>query len=151
MNRNQHTKLYLFFFLYSALMLWLLFGRIPNGNGLPFEAYFGSHINLIPFRTIHRFSRLLVPPVRPAFLRMAINNLLGNVLLFIPLGYFLPRLFSGLRKFWRTLLSTCVIMSLVEILQLLLMVGTCDIDDLILNAFGSALGYGVYKLCSRKQ
>ena len=149
MNRSKNSKHILFFLLYSALMLWLLFGRIPNSIGQPFGAYFWSHINLVPFRTIRRFSRLLVPPVRRVFLRMAINNLLGNILMFVPLGYFLPRLFVGLRRLWRTALASCIIMSLVEILQLLLMVGTCDIDDLILNTLGSVLGYGVFRICNR--
>ena len=149
MPQSRNRRAVLFFLVYAAVMLWLLFGRSPYSGDASFEKYFLTHINFVPFRTIRRFSRLLTPPVRPVFLRMAVNNLLGNILMFIPLGYYLPSLFVGLRKFWRTLLSTCIIMSLVEVLQLVLTVGTCDIDDLILNTIGSAFGYCIYRLCNR--
>jgi len=31
-------------------------------------------------------------------------------------------------------------------LQLLTLLGSCDIDDLLLNLMGTALGYGVFRL-----
>ena len=34
----------------------------------------------------------------------------------------------------------------VELLQMLLLVGTCDVDDLILNLLGAALGDGLFRL-----
>ena len=34
----------------------------------------------------------------------------------------------------------------VELLQMLLLVGTCDVDDLIQNLLGAALGYGLFRL-----
>jgi glycopeptide antibiotics resistance protein len=45
-------------------------------------------------------------------------------------------------------ISLCVSL-LIEILQLIFYLGTCDIDDLILNVLGSLLGYGVYRLFKR--
>ena len=79
-------------------------------------------------------------------MRIAIRNLLGNILLFTHLGIFLPVLFPPLRKFFRTLLSVTFIITIIELCQLALMVGSCDIDDLILNVSGAALGYGLYRL-----
>ena len=35
-------------------------------------------------------------------------------------------------------------MTVVEVLQMLLRVGVCDVDDLILNTLGAAIGYGCY-------
>ena len=134
------------FGLYCGLMLWLLFARQPNPAEVPFPVYIRAHVNLRPFRTIQLFSRLLVPPVREYLVRIAIRNLLGNILLFTPLGIFLPVLFPPLRKFFRTLLSVTFIITIIELCQLALMVGSCDIDDLILNVSGAALGYGLYRL-----
>jgi len=34
----------------------------------------------------------------------------------------------------------------IELLQMLLLVGTCDVDDIILNVSGAAIGYGIFKL-----
>ena len=59
---------------------------------------------------------------------------------------FLPVLFPPLRKFFRTVLSVTFIIAVIELCQLALMVGSCDIDDLILNVSGAALGYGLYRL-----
>lgn len=149
MERTGHRKKAIVFFLYCLIMLFLLFARMPNERGLPFPEYLRTHLNLVPFRTIRRFSRLLVPPVRPYLVKIALHNLLGNVLLFVPLGYFLPALFSKLRGFFLTLLAVCVTVCCVEILQVLFIVGTCDIDDLILNLLGAAVGYGVYRITEK--
>lgn len=140
-----------FFILYALVMLYLLFARSPKDPDIPFAVYLRTHLNLVPFRTIRRFSRLLMPPVRPYLLRIALHNLLGNILLFIPLGYLLPDLFPPLRKFWLTALAVAVTITTVELLQLLLTVGTCDVDDLILNVLGASMGYGVYRVVHRKE
>lgn len=144
-KRIRKTAIYLFL-LYCGWMLWLLFARQPNPAELPFPVYMQSHINLHPFRTIRLFTRILVPPVRESLVRAAIRNLLGNIFLFVPLGFLLPMIFSVLRKFFRTFLSVILIVGVIELTQLVLMVGSCDVDDLILNVTGSVLGYGLYKL-----
>lgn len=139
------------FILYALIMLYLLFARSPKDPGIPFAVYLRAHLNLVPFRTIRRFSRLLMPPVRPYLLRIALHNLLGNILLLIPLGYLLPDLFPPLRRLWLTALAVAVTITTVELLQLLLTVGICDVDDLILNVLGASMGYGVYRIVHRKE
>ena len=47
-----------------------------------------------------------------------------------------------------TLLTVILVISAVEAAQTLLLVGTCDIDDLILNTAGAAIGYGLYRCFS---
>lgn len=149
MERSFNRKKAILFGLYCLGMLLLLFARAPKDAGLPFPVYLRTHLNLVPLRTIRRFSRLLIPPVRPYLVRIALHNLLGNILLFIPFGYFLPDLFPGLRRFFLTALAVTVTITTVELLQLLLTVGTCDIDDLLLNVTGASLGYGLYRLTHR--
>ena len=147
--RSKYRK-YVLFLLYCAVMLWLLLARMPNEAGVPFTVYLHTHFNPVPLRTIRRFSRLLRPPVRPYLLRIAIRNLLGNIVLFIPLGYFLPQVSARLRKFWLTFLAVAFIITTIELAQLFFMVGTCDIDDLILNLAGASLGYGLFRLTNRE-
>lgn len=149
MERSSRLRRSFLFGLYCACMLWLLFGRWPNPRAIPFGEYLSTHLNIMPFRTIRLFGRLLVPPVRPYFVRAALRNLLGNIFLFVPLGYFLPDLCPRLRKFWVTFLSATIIVAVVELTQLVLMVGTCDIDDLMLNVLGASMGYGLYRLTHR--
>lgn len=67
-------------------------------------------------------------------------NILGNILMFGPLGLLLPLLWKCFRKFSKTVLFGFVISFTIEFSQLFLARGT-DIDDLILNTIGTMLGY----------
>lgn len=145
---QSNRKRAVLFIMYVSVMLYLLFGRTPNPRGLPFPVYLRANLNLVPFRTIRRFARLLIPPVRPYLVRIALHNLFGNVVLFIPLGWFLPALFPKLRSFPMTFLSVFVSVSCVEVLQVLFTIGICDVDDLLLNLLGASLGYGAYRFYS---
>ena len=133
------------FMTYGALMLWLLFDRPGFTPGIPYWEQVTAQLNLIPFRTLRLFAGLLDSGNR-ALIRMAMINLGGNVLMFIPLGFLLPKVFPKLSSLPRILLTTAVIITCVEVIQLFTLVGCCDIDDLILNVLGSALGFGLHKL-----
>ena len=49
----------------------------------------------------------------------------------------------------KALLCAALIITAVEIAQLLTLVGSCDVDDLILNLAGSTVGYILYKIISK--
>ena len=131
------------FGLYCALMWLLLFNRSGYEAGIPYWEQLKC--NLLPFKTITRFLwalRFSHGGVRTH----AFINLAGNVVMFIPFGFFLPKLWQKQRKLWRTLLTTALIILLVELTQMFTLVGSCDTDDLILNTLGAAIGYGGYKI-----
>ena len=147
----RHCKLNMALFgIYCAVMLWLLFNRPGYIEGVPYWEQVGMSINLVPFVTVRRYIRLLVHMPNHHLIPHAIINLLGNVVMFIPLGLFLPLLFSKLRKLWKTLLAAALIITAVEILQLFTLVGSCDVDDLLLNLLGGAAGYWIFKLIAHK-
>ena len=135
---------YALFAAYCALMLWLLFDRPGYIDGIPYWDQLLPNLNLTPFRTLRLFFGLLHDH-RPYLVRTALINLLGNVVMFVPLGLFLPLIFTRLRKLWRTLFTVTLLIAVVEIAQLFTLLGSCDVDDLILNLLGAALGYGIYK------
>ena len=145
-KRSQMWKV--LFGLYCALMLWLLFDR-PGFDGIPYWEQVQQNLNLIPFRTIRLYIRLLTEVPDPRFIPHAVINLFGNVIMFIPLGFLLPKVFPKLRRLWKVLLTTGLIISAVELIQLFTLVGSLDIDDLILNLAGAALGYGLYRLTDK--
>ncbi len=98
----------------------------------------GWGINLIPFKTVKSY-------IKYSGTFHAVLNILGNVLIFVPMGFMLPLLYEDLRSYKRTLAFTVVICILVETIQFF--VGrSVDIDDLILNAIGASIGYLLYKL-----
>ena len=143
MNKQKlHTALFL---AYGALMIWLLFDRPGYDPAVPYWDQVTAQLNLIPFRTLRLFAGLLDSGVR-SHITMAVINLGGNIIMFIPLGFLLPKVFPKLSSLPRVLLTTAIIITIVEIIQLFTLVGSCDIDDLILNVVGSALGYWFHKL-----
>ena len=131
------------FALYCAMMLWLLFHRAGYVEGVPYRQQL--KYNLIPFETIFSFIRLLG---RPGSRQHAIVNLFGNIIMFIPLGFLLPKVFPKLDRLRNTLLTAFFIMLTVELTQLFTLLGSCDTDDLILNVLGAAIGYGIQKRLS---
>lgn len=147
---HKQRKIWLAVFAaYSLLMLWLLFARQGYDSGVPYPDQL--RFNLLPFETISRYIRHLTHSDDPGILRHAFINLVGNVVMFIPLGLLLPVLWQQLRALWKTVLVTAGIIAAVEVTQLLTLVGSCDTDDLILNVLGAAVGYGLFRLFSRKQ
>lgn len=144
MTKNKIWKI--LFVLYCAMMLWLLFHRTGYVEGIPYRDQL--KYNLLPFETISHFLRLLH---YPASRRHAIINLVGNVIMFIPLGALLPRVFPKLNRLHKVLLTTGVIMILVELAQLFTLLGSCDTDDLLLNVFGAAIGYWLHLILRKKR
>ena len=89
--------------------------------------------NFIPFVEIMRYK---------PFGRLFIKNIVGNVILFIPLGIFLGRYSKG-KKFFVSLFFIFLFSLSIEITQLL--IGRVfDVDDIILNVFGGIIGYIIY-------
>ena len=146
MIKTQKTIIKIAFAMYCILMLWLLFGQRIGWNTA--ESYFEQlkhSINLIPFHTIQIFVNSLLKGNNTSEIRHAVINLAGNIVMFIPLGFFVPSFSKKFNKLLKTLACAMLCIITVEILQLLLLLGSCDIDDLILNMVGVTVGYTLYQ------
>jgi glycopeptide antibiotics resistance protein len=94
-----------------------------------------NQMNFIPFATIADY-------FATGNTGISLRNLVGNIIIFIPLGFFLPILIESFRKLIVILLISFTFSFLFETIQLLFsMLGSFDVDDLILNTFGALLGY----------
>ncbi len=103
-----------------------------------------AHINLIPFRTIVTY---VVRLGRDSInLDTVIKNIVGNLLLFVPMGAFLPFAFDKMKTLWRAVSVMLIIILSVELVQIVLVIGSFDVDDLLLNLLGGLLGYLLYLL-----
>lgn len=71
-----------------------------------------------------------------------------NVLLFVPLGFFLPVLCKRYRSFPRALLFGLCVTAGIELLQLFTF-RTTDVDDLLTNVAGTVIGYFLAKAVTR--
>lgn len=132
------------FAVYCALMVWLLFGRVQYAPSQVVE-----NVNPVPLETIMRFCRVLMGDFPTDMKRHAVVNLVGNVIMFVPLGFFTSLLWQRFRPLWRCALLGGGMIVCVEVTQLLIRVGSCDFDDLLLNVVGICLGYGFMRLVRR--
>jgi len=127
------------FVVYVAAMIWLLFGQRWGT-----EIYVGnkaSAMNLKPFATVKMYWRILQNSKNVGLMRHAVINLVGNVVMFIPLGFFAPCFLKRMRKIFPAMLFLSCLIVTVEIVQYFTFLGTCDIDDLILNMAGVLIGW----------
>lgn len=104
-----------------------------------------DEISFIPFRGI-------IEMLQGGLTLHTFVNILGNIIMFMPMGFLLPLLFSNLYSLKKTVAVGFGTSLLIEFTQLFLIRAT-DIDDLILNTLGTMLGYLVFltfkKLLSR--
>lgn len=140
------NTLWMIFVFYLFNLIWLLYfddayDRIASKTDFP--TYIALRTNFLPLVTIRRF---LTNISNDTYASSAVFNLVGNIAAFMPLGFFCPLLISFLKKPWFfiPLLILCLVG--IEGLQLLLRVGSCDVDDVILNMLGALLIYLFMKL-----
>ncbi len=99
--------------------------------------------NLIFFQEINRYYGL---GTRTGSWTLFFMNVVGNVVVFLPLGMFLPRLCVRCKKFIFTTLVSMELSLCVELIQLLTKVGSFDVDDIFLNTLGGICGFIIYKI-----
>lgn len=96
------------------------------------DVNFGTS-NFIPFKEIFRYN---------IGSRLFVKNIIGNVLLFLPYGYFISFYLKN-KKIIPSTILTLVVSTTIEIVQL--NIGrTFDVDDIILNTIGGIIGSGIY-------
>lgn len=74
------------------------------------------------------------------------KQILGNVLLFVPLG---GLLYALGKKLLKAMLFGFLLSASVELIQLLGHLGLCELDDVLHNTLGTALGYGLLLVFER--
>ena len=126
------------FVLYIGFLFYFLifsdwYGREGTGE---------YHYNLVLFCEIKRFWLY-----RDVLGWVSYANLFGNVLIFIPFGFFMP-MASRYRSFFLTLFYSFGVSFFVECFQLVTRVGSFDVDDMLLNTLGGVIGYIVFAICN---
>ena len=129
------------FVLYILLLIYFLFFSEEYGRIAMEERDY--RYNLIPFVEIRRF---WVYRKQLGFLAV-FTNLFGNVAGFLPFGFMLPVITGKMRSGFLITLAGFGLSLTVEVIQLITKVGCFDVDDLILNTAGAALGYLLFFIC----
>ena len=73
------------------------------------------------------------------------KQILGNFVMLLPLGIYLPLLYKKISRFVPVLLVSLLVAVFIEVLQLATSFRSVDIDDVLLNTSGACLGYMLYK------
>lgn len=100
-----------------------------------------DNINLTPFAVIRK-------QLASFGTEASRTQLLGNLLLFVPYGFFLPLLWRRLRHPLRMALMCLLLTCFIEGTQFFIQRMT-DVDDILLNFAGSMGGAGLWWLCHR--
>lgn len=124
-QRNIQDLIFVFFGIYLFCLCYIVTSKQIG--------YLDSNFTF--FREICRYE---------VYSKLFIKNVIGNILLFIPLGMFLTYKFET-KKIYHIFFLTLYFSFFIEVIQLL--IGRVfDVDDILLNVVGGLIGYCIYML-----
>lgn len=132
---NHKAVMKLLFIIYMCVLVYVVFFAEAMGR----TSQDGYVYNLTPLKEIKRFMKYIWD--NDALGRAARLNIFGNIIAFIPFGIYLPYTSESKLGFISTVLYTFSLSLTIELVQLITKVGSCDVDDIILNALGGVIGY----------
>ena len=118
------------FLLPAALYLYMVIKLTFLKDGIRLET---NVYRIMPFNSVYEYKQGLKSAAS------LIMNYAGNIAMFFPFGIFLPVFFKKL-NFWKTVLLGLLFSLLIELLQHTMSSGYADVDDIIMNTLGAALG-----------
>lgn len=143
-ENNQKLKkdiTWILFILYIIFLLsTIVYTKLTTGTIYP---KLNIKSNVVPFTSIIETITLLLTKTQGFYYMF--DYLILDIILFIPLGLFLPILFPKTKKIKNFILICLAISFIKELFQLLLNVGMFNIDDIILNLSGAIISYTIFK------
>ena len=76
---------------------------------------------------------------------------LANLVIFIPFGILVPKVFRGINSVWAMALITLMTSVLIEIVQFILSCGYSEVEDVIMNVAGGVIGYLIIKFIEKRK
>ena len=125
------------FVICSATFLEWIVMCLLDGRAILVEEH---SLNLIPFQFIFTTWKMEA--------RKQITQTIANIIMFLPLGFIFPVTFKKARSFRKTFVCMMCFSFFIEFVQFF--IGrSADIDDLMLNTLGGALGYFIFYFFSK--
>jgi glycopeptide antibiotics resistance protein len=144
-SRKQETFTQIFtqssFLIYVFMVLtltgyFLLFKEIASHNWwhkVIHRIENREHVNLQPFLMFKQF-------------KISSKQIIGNSVMLLPMGIFIPLLFPKLSGFFPVFFICLLVSVCIELMQLITSYRSTDIDDVILNTAGAIVGYILYSV-----
>jgi len=110
--------------------------------------YISQKVNLVPFATV----KLFINAYKQSAIEThsVIENILGNLFVFMPFAFFVPIVFKKINSALKFFVFLAIGVLCIEILQLVFLTGSADIDDFTLNVGGAMAAYGVINIAKVK-
>ena len=146
-NLCREIILFIFFVYFLYLLLLTIFkGGMITIRNLSNEYMYKEYglfgiINFVPIKeTIATFTH------SEAGAMNSIRNIIGNIIAFMPLGFFIPLLFDKFNNYKKVIKVGFLSSLAIEITQLFVGSNVCDIDDIIYNTLGAIAGFLCFKI-----
>lgn len=133
------------FFVYLLIVIKLIIFKYPYSQlkeiadtwekGVILEGLDTANFTL--FKTIRMY-------IDYSYMLNSFENLVGNVVVFIPFGFLFPYVMKRGRNFFVMLFNAFLFVLGIEVFQLFSAFGAFDVDDILLNCAGAVIGYFGY-------
>lgn len=141
---RKHVRL--LFFLYLLVLIKVIIFKYPLEQLQAIAATWRKEVilegldtaNFTLFKTIRMY-------IDYSYKLNSFENLVGNIVAFVPFGFLLPYVIKREKCFFIMLFQSFFLVVGIEVFQLFSAFGAFDVDDILLNCFGAVLGYLVYK------
>ena len=150
MNKSKRIKIV--FYIYIAIVIKVIIFKYPWEDlkaimdtwekGVILEGLDTANFTL--FKTIKMY-------INYSYKLNSFENLVGNVVVFVPFGFLLPYIQEKSRKLPVLLLNAFLFVLGIEVFQLFSAFGAFDVDDILLNCFGAVLEWILYRFWERRK
>ena len=150
MNKSKRIKIV--FYIYIAIVIKVIIFKYPWEDlkaimdtwekGVILEGLDNANFTL--FKTIKMY-------INYSYKLNSFENLVGNVVVFVPFGFLLPYIQEKSRKLPVLVLNAFLFVLGIEVFQLFSAFGAFDVDDILLNCFGAVLGWILYRFWERRK
>lgn len=132
------------FYLLALVVLLFLGTRGYVWADLTLMEYIKRSSNFVPFKTISTYITAIFSGSMN--IDIPIKNLVGNFIMFLPMGIYLPFFIRRTNKISVFSISMIILLLVIEVIQVVTKRGSFDIDDFILNMLGALIGFGIWKM-----
>ncbi len=148
MNKSKRIKIV--FFIYIAVVIKVIIFKYPWEDlkaimdtwekGVILEGLDTANFTL--FKTIKMY-------IDYSYMLNSFENLVGNVVVFVPFGFLLPYIHKKSAKFPVLFVNAFLFVLGIEVFQLFSAFGAFDVDDILLNCLGAVMGWVIFRLWER--
>ncbi|NVP17652.1 VanZ family protein [Candidatus Gracilibacteria bacterium] len=146
-SKLKNILIYTIFYIYITSLLAVTLFPIPIAGLKEISTYITDTNNFIPFNSI---LDILLNKNLPLIIKS--KQVIGNIIIFIPLGFLIPFIWKNKSNFKKTLSIGIFGTLFIETTQFIISIilgfnyKVTDIDDIILNTLGFIIGFCIFRL-----